>query len=286
MPRGPQGFFSASAIRGCAIDCAYQDRPQRVSGVTVTGSEAVVDTPLPHLLTTGQWVRISGARVASATNQFDNDFNGSFKVTVLTSTQFKYSLPSSGLLSPSGDIWSGRWPSQRIPLNPGATVGVSGLSQISVSPNVWKMQVKTSTPHYAVPGGMIVLNSVIPSSGTPPNVPLNGVWRVTRVLSNKDFVCQAEFAASQVPMSPTNLSAAFIVPNFHGMSIGGGTVGIAVNSVALSGSSWASLEPLIDADEELNDRFHQRSSAVSMDRINALRVVIMAQRVFHRPASP
>lgn len=228
-----QGYHSAARVRESLVDCEFRENPQRVSSISLTGTVVTVKTPEDHGLIQGQWIRVSGVRiptVAPATNQYDNLFNGSFKVAmVLSSTEFTYDNPSGGIppsgAIPSGDIFLGRWPSQRIALNPNpGGNGITGLAQLSTTPNIWSISVNTLTAHYLSAGARVFLNQV-PSFG---GVTMDGVWKVTQVGNFKQFTCQREFGAGVVPTMPgsLNLYSTFMVPNFQAVSVGGGTLGL------------------------------------------------------------
>ena len=211
-----QAYIDAMVVRNCVINCEFQDNPVPIAGITSAANAATVTTLAPHGVVVGQWVRISGARIAgsSGTNQFDNVYNGCFKVaTAPTTTSFTYAVAANAVAA-AGEMWLGRWPSQRVALETITPV------RVSTTPNVWQITVVTSTPHFLSPGNVVSLNNAVSSGAT-----LNRIWNVTRISGNKQFVCQALFAATD-PSTPTNLGAAFIGVNFQGVTVGGGSLGI------------------------------------------------------------
>lgn len=71
---------------------------QAISSITSSGTTATVTTPVAHGYSTGNSVQITGAQVQANNNMWglkNNTFNGTFTITVTTTTAFTYTLPQS-----------------------------------------------------------------------------------------------------------------------------------------------------------------------------------------------
>src|SRR5205807_4694245 len=138
------------------------------------GTTATVTTKFPHNRAPGQWVIIAGALVNGS---LTNDFNGSYQITsvgpdpkVFTYTLVDYTGTGIPTVSPTGDIYIGKFSSQWVP-----------VQQISLDPNTLIATLTTYTPHNRVIGNNVtVLNVAI---GTDFNNAFNGGFAITEIVS-------------------------------------------------------------------------------------------------------
>lgn len=212
----------ASVIRNCVINCEYQTNPNPIVSVqwisfTVVGTSGIlvaqVTTMKPHGFAVDDWARVAGVVVTGsppAANPYDNPYNGAFQVTsVISSTQFQYAstvLTGDDPGSPDSvqrNLWVGRFSSDYVGI-----VDLVDLSQITGT-TIYEMSFETATPHFlikssvlpplagAAPGSVVYVSGIYMSTGELS--PLNGLWTVQAVTSNKTFTAYKDFQG----ISPT-----------------------------------------------------------------------------------
>ena len=239
LNRGLAPFPVANVVRGCFIDCDYQYSPADVSSIVETPPNSgilVVTSRKAHNLSAADWFRMSGVQVASGTNQFDNVYNGSFKVEASpapTAFTFVYKVPPAAPPGPlptplaSSLIWVGRWPSHRV-----------AVTQVYVTKpnrgvNKWVLAVITATPHFLVEiektGGpysrasRVILEGLSrPDGSIAINVNGHPLW-LTKWVSNKQFETETTVDPSPGNTAPYYLGAstAALGVVFQGVTVGG-----------------------------------------------------------------
>ncbi|HEV2392533.1 MAG TPA: hypothetical protein VG146_09240 [Verrucomicrobiae bacterium] len=198
---GVTAYHRACVVRRCFINGEYRQDPVSISSITVgAGGVATVTTRLPHGRVTNDWVRISGALLSGNTN---NSLNGCYQITYVNDYSFTYvTNPAQGSgVTPSGDMWVGRFSSQVIQIT-------------SASWNSGTATITTDTPHFLAPGSTVVI-SEMPVSG------YNGVFQVSAVIAFNQF----EFSLSPYPGGSS--SGGFIGVGFQALSADAGTAAVA-----------------------------------------------------------
>ena len=148
---GLMAYHKACVIRDCSVNCEYSDRPIAINGIAPSGTTATVTTKFPHGRSSGQWVVVTGALESG---QPSTHYNGSFQITVTDATHFTYTMGSSTTTVPTGDMFIGKAPSQRV-----------AIKDLTLSAGV--VTVETFTPHNRLPGQKVVINNV---SGMTPSI--------------------------------------------------------------------------------------------------------------------
>ena len=147
---GVMAYHRACVIRNCFIDCASSNSPLIVTGITFVGTTATATTQSQHNLSAGQWVVITGALENGVPSA---NFNGSFQISSPTSTTFQYTMPGTPTNQPTGDMYIGRVPSQR--------VEITAVSKSGIGP--WTITLTTRTPHNRVVANNVLVTGVTSS---------------------------------------------------------------------------------------------------------------------------
>src|ERR1051326_7105136 len=210
QPTGAKAYHRSCVIRNCVLDCEYADNPVAVSGISVSGTTATVTTELPHHRTPGQWVVITGALVDGSPA---NDYNGSYQITavspdprVFTYTLVDYTGAGLPTVSPTGDMYVGKFPSHIIP-----------IQNISLDPVTLIATLTTAGPHNRVMRNTVnVFNVSLPIVGV--HNAFNDSFQILAILSPT----QLTYPMTSNPGSP-NIGSAFIGSVFQPLSADGGT---------------------------------------------------------------
>jgi hypothetical protein len=258
-PNGTLAYPRACVIRNSVVDCEYREYPIPIESISAPDGNGVatVTTRVEHGLSAGQWIRIGGALVAGAAhNGSDNGYNGSYPVNTVNPggnlRQFTY-VPTNPVpsVTPSGDMWVGRFPSH--------LVALSGYLQKSqTGPNEWTITLTTATAHYRVPGGNVSVEGVLTGTAqNPVRSPVyNGSFKVEGV----------------TPWNPKILR--YKVTSDPGPHVGGGFIGVVHQGMSNEGTS-----AVVEGNRVLNTRiggpYHDTySSRDSVVRNNYYRNVV------------
>lgn len=126
---------------------------------------------------------ISGAQVNGSVQ---NNYNGSYQVTAVDSaTQFRYTMqawatPGMPTSAPTGEIWLGRWPSNRVGVNTNDT------STITLVPGTTRTyKIRSSTPHFRRPDNNVEVTGVRvdPPTDPPTANAFNGNFSIDEIVS-------------------------------------------------------------------------------------------------------
>lgn len=194
-------YHEDCVIRNNFIDCTYCDRPVRVASISRAGTTATVTTALPHGRLVGQGVVLSGAMDGVS---LSTHLNGSFVISQVTNaTQFTITVDNQGTTSPTGEMWLGKYSSQK--------AQITAVETTQSAPFV--ATITTLKPHNRLVGQKVNVTGVATLPPTPN--PYNGLATVIDVPSPyvlKYAVGSAgsgtlDPAARPYPFSGTNLFA-------------------------------------------------------------------------------
>lgn len=225
----------ACVFRRNYVNCEYQRTPHRLQAVVPAQQSNVirvtVTTATAHGLSSGQWVRISGVKIAGAydgngytTNLdgYSNYYNGSFVVAVLDSVTFWYETgvdaPAIPAIEPVVGAWVNLWPSDFVKVKSvSAPAPVAGTN--------YQVTVETDSPHFliergsgaSIPYGCIAYLDDIAEAASTTKESLNVPWVVTRWVSNTQFECQRDYEG-KAPPNPTGTTAARLGAKWQAMT--------------------------------------------------------------------
>jgi hypothetical protein len=212
---GVMAYHRACVVRNCFVDCLYTGNPPSdyatnsiaISSITFSGTTATAKftNGFSHGLSGSPWVVITGALENSL---LSTNYNGSFQVTVTSTTEFTYTMPGTPWYQPTGDMYISRVPSQR--------VAIQSLTLTGSGP--YTATLTTVTPHNRILGSNpnnILLNGVA-VGGSYQNA-YNGAFQITAILSPT----QLQFSMATNPGTPT-LTNAYIGADFRAIEADGG----------------------------------------------------------------
>jgi len=198
---GVMAYHRGCVIRNCFIDCAYTTKPLAISGITYVTTTATVTTFIAHGLAAGNyWMVVTGALENSV---LSTNFNGSFLVTVpMGSTYvFTYSMPGTPAFQPTGEMYVGKVPSQR--------VEITAILKSGTGP--WTITLTTRTPHNRVIGNNVSV------TGTTAAL-CNGSFPIASIPSPT----QLTYTLLSDPGSPALTNGSYVGVDFRAIEADGG----------------------------------------------------------------
>ena len=142
-------YHRSCVVRNCLVDGEYLDNPVAIASITFEDSTATALTKTPHGRRTGDWVVVTGALVADSE---DNPFNGSYRMMVVDSHRFQYTLLVPPDAEPTGEMWIGKTSSHFIGIKRNSTdpdpynPGEQGVSVEETGEDEWTVTVITEKP--------------------------------------------------------------------------------------------------------------------------------------------
>jgi type IV pilus assembly protein PilY1 len=180
--------------------------PVNVSTITRSGTTATVTTSSNHGFNNGDSVTINGA------NQ--NEYNGTFIISVVNGTQFTYTVPEYPPTPATGTYTAS------IASSPNT---ITSLTRTAGTPNA------TATAITATPHGLAAGQNVTVSNST--YTPYNGTWVITAVPSTTQF----QFIITERPLTPGSGGQVWVGTNC--VTSGSGKNCVNINTILRNGTT-------------------------------------------------